>query len=172
MKACIFTQTRFSIYSPGDSAWVLSQLKEADYLDYLFDEERLSFRWRMFERFSIPNLIKNYESVDSFGSIIYYSEELPNKWKDKLFGLESRYSFIKPCQSRTGKAREFIKESLLNNSEHRTTEQQNNRTTEQQNNRTTEQQNNRTTEQQNNRTTEQQNNRTTQRGCVFYRKVR
>ena len=174
MKACIFTKTKFSVYAPGSRAWRASQLKEADYMDYLFDEERLSFRWHIFKHFSVPTLIKNHEFLDTFFSIIYYSEELPNKWKDKLFSLESKYSFIKVCRDDTGKDREFIKDSLLNNSEqqnNRTTEQQNNRTTEQQNNRTTEQQNNRTTEQQNNRTTEQQNNRTAQRGGVLYRKV-
>ena len=142
MKASIFTKTKFSVYAPGSRAWRASQLKESDYMDYLFDEERLSFRWHIFKHFSVPTLIKNHEFLDTFFSIIYYSEELPNKWKDKLFSLESEYSFIKVCRDDTGKDREFIKDSLLNNSEHRTTEQQNNRTTEQQNNRTTEQQNN------------------------------
>ena len=126
MKACIFTKTKFSVYAPGSRAWRASQLKESDYMEYLFDEERLSFRWHIFKHFSVPTLIKNHEFVDTFFSIIYYSEELPNKWKDKLFSLESKYSFIKVCRDDTGKDREFIKDSLLNNSE-----QQNNRTTEQ-----------------------------------------
>ena len=117
MTATIITRTRFSVYDPGSTAWKASSLlSEADYLNYLFDEERLSHRWHIFERFSIPTLIKNYESVDSLVHIVAYSKELPDSYKDKLFNLQSRYSFIKVCLP--GEVLETVREALLDNSEH------------------------------------------------------
>ena len=83
---------------PGNVAWNASKsLSESDYSAYLFDEERLSYRWYLFEQFSVPALVKNYESVDSFVHFIFYSEELPKSWQEKLFNLASRYPFIKVC---------------------------------------------------------------------------
>ena len=117
MTATIITRTRFSDYAPGSTAWKASSLlSESDYLNYLFDEKRLSYRWHVFEKFSVPALIKNYESVDSFVHIVSYSKELPDSYKDKLFNLQSKYSFIKICLA--GEVLEAIREALLDNSEH------------------------------------------------------
>ena len=117
MTASIITCTRFSVYDPESTAWKASSaLSEADYLAYLFNGERLAHRWHIFERFSIPTLIKNYESVDSLLHIVAYSKELPDSYKDKLFNLQSKYSFIKICLA--GEVLEAIREALLDNSEH------------------------------------------------------
>ena len=117
MTATIIIHTRFSVYNPKSKAWRASTLlSESDCLNYLFDEERLSYRWYMFERFSIPALIKNYESVDSLVHIVAYSKELPDSYKDKLFNLQSKYSFIKVCLP--GEVLKTVREALLDNSEH------------------------------------------------------
>lgn len=93
MNNIFFCCTRFSLYTPNSASWKASKLDQKDYLAYLFDEDRLNIRLKIFENYSLPILVEA-STHTSFLHCIQYSEELPEKFKIKLFSLEKTYDFI------------------------------------------------------------------------------
>lgn len=90
-----FGVTRFSVFSPGSLAWVLSKDKKEkkQYIENLYSEERMTVRSDIFFRKALPS----YELMGKsylYKHIVQYSEELPDKWKDKLFEAAAKYSFV------------------------------------------------------------------------------
>lgn len=91
--------TRFSLFLPKSSAWLVSsqtndERRIEEYRMKLFDTHRLDFRVKFLSKITLPILeeaSKNY----NFVHIIEYSDTLPSKYVDQLKNLEKKYKFVK-----------------------------------------------------------------------------
>lgn len=97
--------TNFSVLRPGFGGWQESLIRGKDetkeYAEKLFSPERLDARCEIFLNLSLPQLADSYQQVikDSEGKaklehIVYYSEELPEKYKLFLRQAATQYPFI------------------------------------------------------------------------------
>lgn len=84
--------TRFSVYIPGSAEWILS-VKESEYLEKLFDEERLALKSKIFNSLSLP-ILRGMAANRNYRHIVQYSENLPSKYKKILLDIEAENSFI------------------------------------------------------------------------------
>lgn len=91
-----FGVTRFSIYLPSSSSWVLSS-KDSDYLNKLYSDERLNPRFDIFLNYALP-IYESYCKNFTYVHIVLFSEAMPEKWKNLLLSASERYSFIKLCK--------------------------------------------------------------------------
>jgi hypothetical protein len=98
-------QTRFSLFMPGAGAWRASGNSifrtESEYRAYLFSEERLDIRSRIFFNYSLPQLADAAEGYD-VTHLISYSENLPRKYQRKLEEASIEYSFLELDKVKTG----------------------------------------------------------------------
>jgi hypothetical protein len=89
--------TRFSIFTPGSGAWVASNNSrfktEDEYRDYLFSDERLATRARIFTELSIPALAKASRGYDYY-HVVTYNDFLPAKYREALEEAALRYPFL------------------------------------------------------------------------------
>lgn len=89
--------TRFSLFQHASSSWKASskelQPDKRAYREYLFAEERLEFRGKMFFEHSIPMIAKAAE-IHRIKHLVSYSESLPRKYRDKLVDAAERYDFL------------------------------------------------------------------------------
>lgn len=89
--------TRFSIFTPGSGAWVASNNSrfktEEEYRNYLFSEERLDTRARIFTELSIPSLAKAAAGYDYY-HVVTYNDFLPSKYRVALEECALRYPFL------------------------------------------------------------------------------
>ncbi|MDT0500408.1 MULTISPECIES: glycosyltransferase [unclassified Halomonas] len=93
-KVFYYGVTRFSVYFPRSTAWkISSQLTEHDYISQLYSDERLGPRFDIFLDRALP-IYESYTERYNYKHIIQYSEELPQKWKDKLFEAKEKYPFL------------------------------------------------------------------------------
>lgn len=92
MSRVFIGYTRFSVVSEASKAWVISQ--RSDYLDRLFNSERLRVRINLFNA-SMQNiaLAKEKTSIRVF-HIVYYSSSLPDFYKKELEEMAMEYPFL------------------------------------------------------------------------------
>lgn len=90
-------QTRFSLFQPGSSGWKASSrdsaLDEESYRDYLYSEERMESRIKIFLEHSIPT-IAHAAKYHRIRHIVSYSESLPGRYKNLLLGAAREFDFI------------------------------------------------------------------------------
>lgn len=94
--------TRFSLYVPDSSSWLLSKNKKTGdeldmYFNTLFDESRLNFRMNFLEKITLPILFKASKK-HNIVQIIRYSSLLPQVFKNRLLSLARKYCFIVLCE--------------------------------------------------------------------------
>src|SRR5699024_123586 len=90
-------QTRFSLFMPGSSAWRASDntrfRSESEYLEYLYSEERLEARAKLFFDFSLPQLADAARGYD-VTHLVSYSDSLPAKYQRQLEEAAAGYDFL------------------------------------------------------------------------------
>ncbi|MDU0479756.1 glycosyltransferase [Staphylococcus chromogenes] len=93
----IVGHTRFSLYAPGSTAWKASNntkyASEADYLSYLFGEQRLKPRTDIFLNLTLP-ILKNAARDVDYTHIVSFSEILPDPFKQRLKEFASKNPFV------------------------------------------------------------------------------
>lgn len=92
-----FGVTRFSIYTPGSTAWKLSKLSEEEYLSSLYSDVRLESRFDIFFNKAMP-LYSKMAGGRFYRHIIQYSSKMPKKWRDRLVNESSKYPFVVLCE--------------------------------------------------------------------------
>ena len=89
--------TRFSIFEPGSGAWHASNgssLKSDDeYKAYLFNDDRLSMRTRIFLEQSLPQ-IEAAKHGHHVIHVVSYSSDLPEKYQKALEDATERFPFL------------------------------------------------------------------------------
>ncbi|MFS0182652.1 glycosyltransferase [Corynebacterium striatum] len=89
--------TRFSLFVPDSASWRASNgqsgFSEAEYRDYLYDDERLSLRTDIFLNHSVPMLSKAAEGFD-VKHIVSFSKSLPQRYKRKLHEAAEKYGVL------------------------------------------------------------------------------
>lgn len=99
--------TRFSLVSLNSKAWFLSQ--QEDYLKKLFDVARLNDRIFLFSE-SLKALDKaRKHSQYSVYHYVFYSDLLPDEYKNKLLGICNNYNFIYPVMLESTEKRSLHK---------------------------------------------------------------
>lgn len=88
--------TRFSLYNPRSSSWKATNGRfttPEEYEAYLYSDERLGPRCRIFLEYSLPQLqiaAKDHELVH----VVSYSVNMPEKYKALLVQAVERFSFL------------------------------------------------------------------------------
>lgn len=95
----IIGTTRFSLFKPGANEWKTSQNSrfsdESSYLNFLFSDERMSLRIKIFTEYSVPQLSMAASKADiNLKHIVSYSSLLPQKYKDTLYVCAENYPFL------------------------------------------------------------------------------
>ncbi|WP_433923971.1 glycosyltransferase [Vreelandella sp. 21] len=104
-NAFFFGVTRFSVFSPGSSAWKITAAQESEYLDHLYSDERLSPRFDIFVNYALP-VYEEYSKKYDYKHIVLYSDKMPDKWKKILFDCGEKYNFL--CLHKVSKSIEFM----------------------------------------------------------------
>lgn len=88
-------QTRYSLYIPESRAWRATEQSDdkKDYRDYLFAPERMDFRDKLFNEFTVPSIAEAAEGHNLI-HIVSFSESLPDKYIESLERTARRYPFI------------------------------------------------------------------------------
>lgn len=91
--------TRFSVYQPKSSAWVISKQATNDdaedaYKNTLFDEDRLNFRLGFLVNVTLPILEKASKGY-KFLHVIEYSSLLQKKYVEILKKVTEKYNFVR-----------------------------------------------------------------------------
>lgn len=97
--------TNFSVLRPGFGGWQESAIRgkdeTAEYIEKLFSPARMKTRCEIFFNLSLPQLADSYKQLvkESAGKamlkhIVYYSAELPEKYKSLLHQAATQYPFI------------------------------------------------------------------------------
>lgn len=90
-------QTRFSLFMPGSTNWRASDntrfRSENEYLEYLYSEERLEARTKLFLDFSLPQLADAARGYD-VTHLVSYSDSLPAKYQRQLEEAAAGYDFL------------------------------------------------------------------------------
>lgn len=91
--------TRFSLFLPGDTSWRASRgelyKSEDEYRDYLFSQDRLDTRSRLFFEMSLPQLSAAAENHD-VTHVVSYTETLPERYKRLIEDAAAEHSFLVP----------------------------------------------------------------------------
>lgn len=89
-------RTRFSLFLPKSSAWLVTRGNEdiEEYKRNLFEETRLNFRIGFLTHVTLP-LLKEASKDEEFLHVIEYSDSLPNKYILLLQEMELTYDFVK-----------------------------------------------------------------------------
>ncbi|GAA4421625.1 hypothetical protein GCM10023169_14670 [Georgenia halophila] len=96
----IFGFTRFSVYMPGSGAWRVTNgslfSSEAEYVEHLYSDERLSVRFDIFARLAAPIYQDMAEAAPPVGyrHVVHHSPQMPEKWREELFTLAERYPVL------------------------------------------------------------------------------
>lgn len=89
--------TRFSLFEPNSGAWVASNnskfTSEDEYRAYLFSEERLSLRTKIFTEYSLPILASASSGYEYF-HVVSYSDTLPAAYESALTDAAEEYPFV------------------------------------------------------------------------------
>ena len=89
--------TRYSLFIPQSGAWKASNgsrfQNSEDYRNYLYSDERMNLREKIFLEASIPALAKAAEGFD-LRHIVSFSESLPERRKDALREAADIYDFV------------------------------------------------------------------------------
>lgn len=99
MKNVFVGYTRFSLVDPGSKAWVVSQ--RDDYLERLFEDERLKDRIDILFKKSLPVLSDASKNVIFFHFLLY-AEELPVRYKDDILEKSEKFDFLIPVEVLSG----------------------------------------------------------------------
>lgn len=91
--AYFFGVTRFSVYSPNSAAWNISSRSEKEYLSNLYSDDRLASRFEIFTSYALP-IYKKYSEEYKYKHILTYSDEMPDKWKFRLYNLADSHPFL------------------------------------------------------------------------------
>ncbi|QQA98420.1 glycosyltransferase [Corynebacterium marquesiae] len=90
-------QTRFSLFNPGSTDWVVSSggrfRSSADYLDYLYSDERMALRAEIFFEHSIPMLARSSKRHKLI-HVLSYSDNLPDKYQKRLEAEAEKHRFL------------------------------------------------------------------------------
>lgn len=90
--------TRFSLFVPKSSSWLVSKSKDLEnYKKIIFDEERLNFRLNFIKKITLP-IISEASKKHNIAHIIKYSNLLPGKYKSELERLSQKYPFLVLCE--------------------------------------------------------------------------
>lgn len=102
----LYGVTRFSLFTPGSNNWKASKYKNEDeYISYLFSKERLSCRFDILEKHTLPNLEKSKNKAGIYYKHIFMvSEKLPEWAMARLNKITANYDFIVVTQGGTGDA--------------------------------------------------------------------
>jgi hypothetical protein len=95
MDVKILVLTRFSVYNyPGGmTATYLPHVKtEQDFIDHLYSKERLTNKLNSFLNLTLPSIVS--QSYKPYKWLIFYSKQLPNKYKKMLTEAISKYPYI------------------------------------------------------------------------------
>ncbi|MCG7255292.1 putative rhamnosyl transferase [Corynebacterium hadale] len=89
-------QTRYSLYIPDSRAWRATSHsgEKNDYREYLFAPERMDFRDKLFNEFTVPSIAEAAKKHNLI-HIVSYSESLPGKYKESLESTAEQYPFIR-----------------------------------------------------------------------------
>ena len=95
MKTQFVGQTRYSLYIPESRAWRATAQSDVseDYRDYLFAPERMDFRDKIFNEFTVPSIAEAAKGHNLI-HVVSYSESLPDKYRESLERTAERYPFI------------------------------------------------------------------------------
>lgn len=64
----------------------LSKVKEL-YIEYLYSQERMSYKFQAFEKITLPSVLNNLKCKDSAEWWIYISKDMPTEYKDRLYSM-------------------------------------------------------------------------------------
>ncbi|WP_018296020.1 glycosyltransferase [Corynebacterium lubricantis] len=96
-KPLIIGSTRFSVFMPDSGAYKASNGSRfnstEEYLEYLYSDERLISRARLFLTISLPQIARAAEN-SRFVHVVSYSENLPQEYKELLLKAEEVFSFV------------------------------------------------------------------------------
>ena len=88
--------TRFSVYQPKSTEWHASNesVERDAYLEYLYSDDRMSFRLHTFLELSLP-LLERACIGFNYIHVVQYSSEMPEKFLKILKLAEEKYTFLK-----------------------------------------------------------------------------
>lgn len=90
-------QTRFSLFQPGSRAWKASattdQSSAEEYRRYLYSDERMELRSRIFLEHSLPTILRAAQSHRIF-HVVSISESLPDKYREMLEKISVKHECI------------------------------------------------------------------------------
>ena len=94
----ILGHTRFSIYDPKSASWRLSRStgheNEQRYIDDLYAPSRMNQRLDIFLNHTLPTLDLS-KGHDNFFHVVSYSEELPDRYKHRLYAAAQQYDWLR-----------------------------------------------------------------------------
>lgn len=86
--------TRFSIYDPTVDKWKFTKKNTPSQIKRkLFDTDRLDFKFKVFEKVTIPSVLK--QTNQNYVWYIYASEYMPDNYKQQLINLTQGHDKIK-----------------------------------------------------------------------------
>lgn len=89
--------TRFSLFNPRSTQWKVTSgnrfKRSSEYFDYLYSEERMSFRLKMLIEYSLPVLERAAEKY-KIRHIVSYSSNMPEEYKNRLIEAHQRFPFL------------------------------------------------------------------------------
>ena len=92
MKCYIIT--RFSIYDYNCKSFKITrEMNKEEYKNKLFDNDRLDYKFEIFEKMTIPSIIN--QTNQNYVWYIYSSTYLPEKYKERLLNSTDKYEKIK-----------------------------------------------------------------------------
>lgn len=104
MEKIFIGYTRFSLVSQESKAWLISQ--KEDYLKVLFNEKRLNNRLFFIEKSMLSLSISG--SSYKKQHFIFYSNLLPERFKEKLFLICKQFDFVIPVEVQSNSEFDFI----------------------------------------------------------------
>lgn len=90
-----FGYTLFSVPFLNSNRFVISRGDSEEYIQNLFKKDRMDRRFDTFEALTLPSLDQFIES-DGFYYFVFYSEEMPSEYSEKLLLLCKEYAFVVP----------------------------------------------------------------------------
>lgn len=94
-KTKIIVLTRFSVYNyPGGmTATYLPHVKtEQDFINHIYSNKRLDNKLNSFTNITLPSIVS--QTYEPYKWLIFYSKQLPNKYKKWLTETVSQYPYI------------------------------------------------------------------------------
>lgn len=90
----IFGVTNFSVLIKNKGKFLLANESHKEYIQKLFNPSRLSLRFEMFSKMTIPSLSLMEKEGINYKHFVVYSNSLPDCFKSKLLDISYKYSFI------------------------------------------------------------------------------